>query len=161
MKKFLKFVGELKSWGCLSFTGTLCIYMGIDWALGGEYIRYTLVVQLLAMCGIITLLQYVFFSGQVLKRLSYWLRLVIFCGLIYGVCSGFAWAFGWFPMGDLGAWFSFLIIFFVAFVVLCLGFEIYFRAIGKKYDEALGRRQKEVLADGKPRSGEETPAGKK
>ena len=27
MKKFLRFIGELKSWGCLSFTGALCIYM--------------------------------------------------------------------------------------------------------------------------------------
>ena len=35
---------------------------------------------------------------------------------------------------------------FVAFVVLCLGFEIYFRVLGKKYDQALGRRREQ---DGK------------
>ena len=147
MKKFLKFIGELKTWGCLSFTGAICIYMFIDWLYGGEYIRYSLVVQMLAMCGIITLLQYVFFSGRVLKKPSYWLRLVIFMGLIYGVCSGFAWAFKWFPTGDPGAWVSFVVIFFIAFVVLCLGFEIYFRVLGKKYDEALGR--KKSMRDGK------------
>ena len=143
MKKFLRFVGELKNWGCLSFTGALCVYMAIDWILGGEAIRYTLVVQLLAMCGIITLLQYVFFSGQVMKKLSYWLRMVIFCGLVYGVCLGFAWVFNWFPMDNLGAWITFLVIFVAAFIVLSLGFEIYYRVLGKKYDEALGRRQKE------------------
>lgn len=143
MKKFLKFVGELKNWGCLCFTGALCIYSAIDWLTGGEFMRYTLIWQMLAMCGIITLLQYVFFSGQVLKKPSYWLRMIIFCGLVYGVCLGFAWVFGWFPMDNLGAWISFVVIFFVAFVVLSLGFEIYFRILGKKYDEALGRRQKE------------------
>lgn len=142
MKKFLRFVGELKNWGCLCFTGALCVYMFIDWLYGGEYIRYTLVIQLLAMCGIITLLQYVFFSGQVLKRLSYWLRLLIFCGLIFGVCEVFAWAFHWFPMDNLWAWISFIVIFFAAFVVLTLGFEIYFRVLGKKYDKALGRKKK-------------------
>lgn len=142
MKKFFRFIAELKNWWCLSFTGALCVYMFIDWLMGGEYIRYTLIVQLLAMCGIITLLQYVFFSGQVLKRLSYWLRLLIFCGLVFGVCEAFAWAFHWFPMGDLGAWISFIVIFFAAFAVLCLGFEIYFRALGRKYDEALGRNKK-------------------
>ena len=30
MKKFLQFVGEMKTWGCLSFTGSLCIYTLID-----------------------------------------------------------------------------------------------------------------------------------
>ena len=142
MKKFLKFVGELKTWGCLSFTGALCVYMFIDWLWGGEYIRYSLIVQLLAMCGVITLLQYIFFSGQVMKRLSYWLRLALFCGLIFCVCGGFAWAFRWFPTDNLGAWVSFVVIFFAAFAVLCLGFEVYFRVMGKKYDEALGRCRK-------------------
>ena len=142
MKKFLRFVGELKNWGCLCFTGALCIYMFIDWLYGGEYIRYTLIVQLLAMCGVITLLQYVFFSGQVLKKPSYWLRMLIFCGLIFVVCGCSAWAFRWFPMDNLGAWVSFIVIFFAAFVVLSLGFEIYFRVLGKKYDAALGRNKK-------------------
>ncbi len=57
--------------------------MFIDWLYGGEYIRYSLIIQLLAMCGVITLLQYIFFSGQVLKKPSYWLRLLIFCRLIF------------------------------------------------------------------------------
>ena len=115
MKKFIRFIGELKSWGCLSFTGALCIYMFIDWLYGGEYIRYSLIIQLLAMCGVIT---------------------------IFGVCEFFAWAFHWFPMDNLGAWVSFIVIFFVAFIVLCLGFEVYFRVLGKKYDQALGRHRK-------------------
>lgn len=142
MKKFLHFVAELKSWGCLSFTGALCIYVAIDWICGGESMRYTLIVQMLAMCGVITLLQYVFFSGQVLKKPSYWLRLLVFCGLLFLVCSGFAWTFHWFPMGSAGAWLTFAGIFFAAFVILCLGFEVYFRALGKRYDEALGRQKR-------------------
>ena len=61
MKKFLEMIGELKTWGCLSFTGALCIYCFIDFLYGGESIRYSLIVQMLALCGMITLLQYVFF----------------------------------------------------------------------------------------------------
>lgn len=142
MKKFLRFVAEIKTWGCLSFTGTVCIYSFIDFVMGGEYMRYTLIWQMLAMCGIITLLQYIFFSGQVMKKTGYFPRLCIFCVLILGVCSGFAWVFRWFPLENPGAWFSFVIVFFVAFVVLCLGFELYFRILGRKYDAALGRSQK-------------------
>ncbi len=141
MKKFLEMVGELKTWGCLSFTGALCCYSLIDSLTGGEYIRHTLVWQMLALCGCITLLQYVFFSGRVLKKPSYYLRMAIFCGLILILCAGFAWAFHWFPLRNGGAWISFLAIFFGIFLVFCLGFEIYFRILGRKYDQLLGRSQ--------------------
>ena len=139
MKKFLHMIGELKTWGCLSFTGALCIYSFIDFLTGGEYIRHTLVWQMLALCGCISLLQYIFFSGQVLKRPSYFLRLAVFCGLTLALCFGFAWAFRWFPLENAGAWASFAVIFFLAFLVFTLGFEIYFRAVGKKCDALLGR----------------------
>ncbi|RKJ38563.1 hypothetical protein D7X94_15930 [Acutalibacter sp. 1XD8-33] len=142
MKKFLRFVGELKTWGCLSFTGAVCIYSAIDWLTGGESMAYSLIWQLLAMCGVITLLQYVFFSGQVLKKLNYGLRLGIFCPLVFAVVLAFAWVFRWFPMERPGAWVSFVVIFLAAFLILCLGFELYFRIMGAKYDEHLGRAQK-------------------
>ncbi|MCI9552479.1 MAG: DUF3021 domain-containing protein [Acutalibacter sp.] len=143
MKKFLEFVGEIKSWGCLSFTGALCVYSFIDVMCGNQTMRHSLIWQMLAMCGVITLLQYIFFSGQVLKKPSYALRMGIFCALTFGVCAGFAWVCGWFPMKEPGAWASFTIIFFVIFLALCLGFEVYFRIMGKKYDVLLGRQQKE------------------
>ena len=57
MKKFLQFVGEMKTWGCLSFTGSLCIYTLIDTFWGDGQIACATVYQLLALCGIITLLQ--------------------------------------------------------------------------------------------------------
>ena len=139
MKRFFLLAGELKTWGCLSFTGALCIYSAIDILQGGEYIRYSLIVQMLALCGCISLLQYVFFSGRVLKRPSYFLRLAVFCGLTLVLCCGFAWTFRWFPLENAGAWASFMGIFFLSFLVLCLGFELYFRAAGKKYDALLGR----------------------
>lgn len=148
MKKFLRFVGELKTWGCLSFTGAVCIYSAIDFLMGGKSMAYSLIWQLLAMCGVITLLQYVFFSGQVVKKTNYGLRLGIFCPLVFLVVAGFAWLFRWFPMEQPGAWVSFVVIFLAAFMVLCLGFELYFRAMGARYDEHLGRAQ------GKPRDSE-------
>ena len=143
MKKFLQFVGEMKTWGCLSFTGSLCIYTLIDTFWGDGQIACSTVYQLLALCGIITLLQYVFFSGRVLKKPSYYLRMAVFCLLVFGTCAGFARAFRWFPMENLAAWGMFVVIFFVIFLVFCLGFEIYFCILGKKYDMALGRAKQE------------------
>lgn len=141
MKKFLELVAELKTWGCLSFSGALFIYTVIDTFWGDGLIPCSAVYQMLALCGVITFLQYVFFSGRVLKKPSYYMRMVLFCIPAFAVCAAFGWGFGWFPVTSGGAWLLFTGIFFLIFAVFCAGFEIYFRILGKKYDEALGRSQ--------------------
>lgn len=158
MKKFLKLVMELKSWICLSFTAAILIYLTIDFLLdwiaeGGSLtaawgsfaetkMHCTLILQIFILCACISLLQYVFFSGRVLKKPSYSLRMALFAVVCFGLCLGFAGMFRWFPLENPGAWLSFAVIFLIAFAGISLGFEIYFRAMAKKYDEALGRRQK-------------------
>jgi hypothetical protein len=158
MKKFLKLVMELKSWICLSFTASILIYLTVEFALAwaeeggrlaaawasfaGARMRCTLILQMFILCACISLLQYVFFSGRALKRLGYGLRMALFAALCFGLCLGFAAAFHWFPLENPGAWLSFAAIFLIAYVGISLGFEIYFRVMGKKYDEALGRRRR-------------------
>ena len=145
MKKFLQMVMELKNWICLSFTASLLIYIVIDIMVPGElppgnvvmdiawrwsygYIKYRLVFQLLGLCLCISILQYVFFSGQMLKKPSYFVRIAV----------------GWFSLDSLEHWGKFFLIFVVCFVGISLGFEVYYRAMGKRYNEALGRKQKEA-----------------
>lgn len=158
MKKFLQLVMELKSWVCLSFTASILIYLTVEFALacaeqGGRLapaweafastkMRCSLVLQMFILCAAISLLQYVFFSGRVLRRLAYSLRMALFAALCFGLCLGFAAACQWFPLKNPGAWLSFMAIFLLAYVGISLGFEVYFRVMGKKYDQALGRRRK-------------------
>lgn len=143
MKRFLRLVGEIKTWGCLSFTGAICVNAFMDTIWGDGVMECATVYQMLALCGIITVLQYVFFSGQVVKRLGYAVRMVLFCVPTFAVCAAFAWFFGWVPMENGGTWGLFTVIFFVVFAVLCVGFEICFRIMGKRYDDALGRSREE------------------
>ena len=60
-----------------------------------------------------------------------------------------AWKMEWFPTGQLGSWALFIGMFFLIFIAMTVGFEIYYRAAGKKYDGLLGqyRRQKEEKRD--------------
>ena len=55
-----------------------------------------------------------------------------------------SWGVGWFPM-DAGHWAVFLGIFLGIFLVMTAGYEIYFWAVGRRYDGILGqyRRSKE------------------
>lgn len=141
IKKLLSYAAELKTWICLCFTASLIIYMVIDMACGGEAMRYSLIWQLLGLCIVITVLQFTFFSDKVLKKPSYAVRMALFGVVTLLVCCGFAWGFRWFPLEEAGAWATFFLIFLAAFVAISLGFEIYFRVMGRRYDTLLARRR--------------------
>ena len=60
-----------------------------------------------------------------------------------------AWQADWFPMDQAGAWAMFIGIFFLIFIAMTIGFDIYFRITGRKYDGMLGqyRKQKEEKSE--------------
>ena len=89
-----------------------------------------------------TLLQFAFFSGKVVKRLSYLWRMVLFAALMLAVVSACAVGFGWFPVADARSWLFFVGLFLVLFAAISLAFEVGFRLRRKVYD-ALGRYKKD------------------
>lgn len=178
MKKALKIIkqaamiiGEMIMWGSLSFTGALCIYLGAEFigicrypvsetdifwgndthwkAFMADKVSAGLIVQLFGLCMCISALQYVFFSGKVLKKSPYMVRMGSFGVLCFGVCVLFAYKSKWFWMDNIGHWAKFVGIFLTAFVGISLLFEVYFRVMGKRYNEALGRHQKRLAAKNK------------
>ena len=154
MKKIMRFVMEMKSWISLSFTAAMLIYLTVEFILacveeGGLVQGWAgfldtkmscgLPLEIFVLCACITVLQYVFFSGRMLKKPSYGLRMLCFAALCFGTCLGFGLAFRWFPAENPGAWVSFAVIFLIAFAGISLGFEVYYRVMGRRYSEALGR----------------------
>ena len=83
-----------------------------------------------------------FFSGKVVKRLSYLWRMVLFAALMLAVVSACAVGFGWFPVADARSWLFFVGLFLVLFAAISLAFEVGFRLRRKVYDDALGRYKK-------------------
>ena len=59
-----------------------------------------------------------------------------------------AWKTGWFPTDQVGAWAMFIGIFFLIFLVMTVGFEIYFRITGRKYDGLIGQYRKQKEKEG-------------
>ena len=55
--------------------------------------------------------------------------------------------FGWFPASRPGAWLLFLGIALAVFAAMTLGFELYFRIAGRRYDGMLGQCRKEHEAE--------------
>lgn len=160
----VKIIGEMIMWGCTSFTGAVCIYLcvgfirecrhpvsdgDIFWgndthwkAFMASKLSAGLIVQLLGLCMCISVLQYVFFSGKVLKKAPYMARIGLFGVLCFGICVLFAYKSKWFWMDNVGHWAKFVGIFLAAYVGISLLFEVYFRIQGIRYNEALGRKRR-------------------
>ncbi len=84
------------------------------------------------------MLQWLCFAGVVFKKLRYSLRMLIFAVPMMGLLSLCAVLFHWFPAERPESWGAFLLAALIAFAGISIGFEIYFWAVGKKYDGLLG-----------------------
>ena len=141
MKKILQALPELLTNLCISFTVATLVYTLFDW--DKETMRRGWVFEILLLCAVATVLQYLLFSGKAVKRLSYLWRMAIFAVLMLAAVSGCAVAFRWFPLDQMGSWLWFVGIFLVGFAAITLVFELFFRFQRKQYDAALGRYKRQ------------------
>ncbi len=146
MKRFWKAVAEWKTGACLLYTASMTIYLVFCTAFGQREVSRSMLWMLLAVSAAATLLQGVCFSQWVFRRMRYTLRSVLFVALFLPLLSLVAWKGAWFPVERPGAWALFLGIFFAIFLVMTVGFELYYRAAGKKYDGLIGQYRKEKEA---------------
>ena len=139
VKKFLDIVMPMKTAACYIFTGTVCVYTVLDmiFGWGGLPDHYLISFLLLSLAGGVLLI--VAFTGLVIKKLRYTLRLCVFSVPYLAVLSAIAVGFDWMPAAQPGAWVLFSLIFLAVLLGMTLGFEVYFRVSGKKYDGLLGQ----------------------
>ena len=139
MKKFFDIVMPVKTAACYIFTATMCVYAVLDlvFGWGGLPDNYLFSFLLLSLAG--GVLQIVAFTELVIKRLRYTLRLFVFAVPYLAVLSAVAAGFGWLPAAQPGAWALFFLIFLAVLLTMTLGFELYYRISGKKYDGLLGQ----------------------
>ena len=144
MKKFLKAALEWKTAASLLYLGAMLVYLVFCAVFRKTQVETSMLWMLLLVCAAGSLIQVLCFTDWVLKKLRYTWRLALFCGLFLPLLAIVAWAFHWFPMEGV-AWLAFLGIFLAVFIAMTLGFEMYYRLTGRKYDGLLGqyRREKE------------------
>lgn len=141
MKKFIQSLPQILTNFCVVYTCAVLIYplLGAQ----GTQMRRGWLYEILLVCIVAALLQYVIFSGNVVKRLSYLWSMVLFAGIMLLVVSACAALFQWLPMGQAGSWMVFVGCFLAGYVIISLVFEVGFRLRRKVYDDALGRYKKD------------------
>ncbi|MEG0911709.1 MAG: hypothetical protein RSF70_09030 [Ruthenibacterium sp.] len=145
MKNFLKHTLEWKISTCLVFTASVIFAMLITFCFGGKSLSLLTLFALMLMSMYGAFLQAALFSDWIFHRLSYTLRILLFVAFylpILMLCGIFC---KWFPLGNPLGWLIFCGVFMLIFVGMTVGFEVYYRVQGKKYDGLLGqyRKQKE------------------
>lgn len=145
MKNFWKGIMEWKTAASLLFTGSVVLCAVFMLIAGEDTIPIVTVVSLLIISSVGTFLQFLAFSDCIIKKMRYTFRMIVFAVPFFVLIAANAYFFYWFPM-DSSHWLIFSGIFLAVFIVMTIGFEIYFRAMGRKYDGLLGqyRKQKEM-----------------
>lgn len=149
MKKFFENLGGVAMGTCIAFTISVALYAAIDIATSraaGEPpagLPYPRLWQMLGLCAVISALQFTVFSGKVVKRARYSLRVAVFFPVLLGILCLFAWGFRWFPVEEPAAWGIFFGSFCGLFLLITGVFEVWLRLAGRKYDTLLGRYRAE------------------
>ena len=141
MKRLVEVAFAIKMNACLCFTGILffCIFGELIFQV--PLVNASRALQYMVIAMICGAMQYVFFSGQCLKRWSFFLRSMTFAVLLCAVIAAFAYGFRWFPLGNVVSWAIFLGAFAVVFLVILGAFEFLFRVTGRRYTNLLGEKQ--------------------
>ncbi|MEG2053683.1 MAG: DUF3021 family protein, partial [Oscillospiraceae bacterium] len=119
----------------------------INFFLGYQSLEITTILSLLLVSAVGAFIQFLAFTGYIIKNLRYSIRMIIFVVPFAILLTACAVLFNWFPTEVTGAWIIFIGLFVLVFVGITIGFEIYFRVTGKKYDGLLGQYKKQQ--DGK------------
>ncbi len=139
MKYFLEYLVEIITKACLTFSLTTLTYTLIYALLFEGGIMASVIFQLAFVSFFCAVIQFVFFSGRVIGSMSYGKRILFSFPAFFILLLAAALLFNWFPANRLEAWGAFFGVFVLIFLLILLGFEIYFRIIGDKYDDLLSR----------------------
>ena len=142
MKEFFRRLIECKLSACATFTAAMFSYLCVCLFYNNREVSTTLLWGLFWISAAGALIQAVCFSDWVIKKMRYMWRSLLFVLLFLPVMSLTAWKTEWFPADQAGAWCTFIGIFFLIFLVMTIGFDIYFQVTGRKYDGLIGQYRK-------------------
>ena len=144
MKKMLYWLVPVKSFAAMIFAGFIILYViaGSLYAfITGEPFEYSIpfifAIQSMILSVIISVLWTVFFGDIIIKKMRYFMRLVIFSLTllpVFGVCLLVFFAI---PTDWAKLWLIVAGAMVIGLIVISLLFESYFKLIGRKYTEIL------------------------
>ncbi len=131
------FVKKIALSACVMFT--ICMVAGCVAAMAFVGPQYGLVMTLTLLAASVALsaLRGLWFTDGIIRRLAYPARILGFGLTAFAALCLCAWLGGWFPMDNVWAWASFAAIFLAILGVICVAYQVYFKATVGSFDAAL------------------------
>ena len=153
MKKLMQFIMPVKTLASMIFAGLICAYVvaGCLWALiTGQSFAYTIpfifVAEGIALAIVIAVLWELLLGDQVIRKMRYFPRLILFALALAAALAGslgvfFAQHTDWAKL-----WLIVVFLFMAVVITLSVIGEIYYRVTGKKYTELLNEYKANILS---------------
>lgn len=122
---------------CIFFTFTMAVILVAGYVFAGPSSGLNLTASIFGFSISFALLQAIWFTEVVFKKLSYPGRIAGFgvCGLpAISVC---AWTGNWLPVDLISAWVTFMIIYLIFLAIMTTIYTIYFKKTVGSYEQAL------------------------
>lgn len=145
MKNFWKGLIEWKRSVCMIYTAAIFIYLFFCLIYDTREVSTLMLWGLFGVSAAGSLIQAVCYSDWIIRKMRYTRRSLLFVALFLPLLALAAWKLDWFPLDKVESWAVFIGVFFLIFIVMTVGFDIYFCITGRKYDGLIGqyRREKE------------------
>jgi len=143
MKKLMYWSMLLKSYAAMFFAGLIILYVvtGSAYAFisnGFEFsIPFVFVFQSAALSVVISVLWVVFFDDVIIKKMRYFMRLIVFSVTLIPVFSVCLWLFYAVFPGWTFLWVIIAGLLVVGLIIISLLFESYFKLLGRRYTASL------------------------
>ncbi|MFD1359887.1 hypothetical protein ACFQ4X_18520 [Fictibacillus halophilus] len=134
--KIMEFTLVFKTMAGLFFSAGIIIYVVFGFMLGARDISFEMVVQIFFLSIFVTCLQYLFWDDESKVKLSVVSKLLIQYLLLGLVLFGMSQLFDWFAIGTK-TFYNMLILYHVIYLGGILGFSIYFRVLGMRFNQKM------------------------
>lgn len=137
MKRFSEIVIQVKTIACIIFTAIALVFTLAGLLLGIQAVSIWRVPQIALLSFFFALLYFICFSNLLFKKLSYFKRVFMMAGPLFLIQTLCIWLFGWFNFSNLRALGVYCGIFVLCLVGCMVGFYVYYRFTGRRYDGLL------------------------
>ncbi|MEA5019916.1 MAG: hypothetical protein VB027_06070 [Gordonibacter sp.] len=124
---------------CVFFTLAMIICLALGYLFAGPSYGLNLTLSLLTITIGIGILQALWFSGAIVKKLAYPLRIACFGATALPVIASSAKIGAWLPDDQPETWGTFVLIFLVTLAAMTAAYTIYYHKTAGSYEQALTR----------------------
>ena len=118
-------LGQLVKSTCIGFTVAMIAFLALGTCFADDAAKQSIYYcwSILAACDAAPVLQLVFFTPTVIRRMAYPARLALFGVCLYAALCALAFIFDWIPVNNPGAWVTFTVVYLAILAVLTLAFN--------------------------------------